>query len=207
MKKRALLPFVAALAIALAGCGAQAASPQPSPAEDADPAPVSAPAPMASVPSQGQADPQEPSEPLPNVSGKLPYIGMPAELIDATWLGPADEVADAVEGTGLLAGSVPYRWRAENGTGDLVFTAYVRDGEVLKVVKENLDKDYWKQPGSAVTRDFPDLGGEGGQVGGGASPRVPDPEDYDDAEDYANAAAGAFGSWDAAHDHWLEEMQ
>lgn len=207
MKKRALLPFAAALAIALAGCGAQAASPQPSPAEDADPAPVSAPAPTAPVPSQGQADPQEPSEPLPDVSGKLPYIGMPAELIDATWLGPADEVADAVEGTGLLAGSVPYRWRAENGTGDLVFTAYVRDGEVLKVVKENLGKDYWKQPGSAVTRDFPDLGGEGGQVGGGASPRVPDPEDYDNAEDYANAAASAFGSWDAAHDHWLEEMQ
>lgn len=207
MKLQALMPFVAALAIALAGCGAQAASPQPSPAEGADPAPVSAPAPTASVPSQGQADPREPSEPLPDVSGKLPYIGMPAELIDETWLGPADEVADAVEGTGLLAGSVPHRWRARNGTGDLVFSAYVRDGEVLKVVKENLGKDYWKQPGSAVTRDFPDRGGEGGQVGGGASPRVPDPEDFDDAEDYANAAAGAFGSWDAAHDHWLEEMQ
>ena len=207
MKKRALLPFAAALAIALAGCGAQAASPQPSPAEDADPAPVSAPAPTAPVPSQGQADPQEPSEPLPDVSGKLPYIGMPAELIDATWLGPADEVADAVEGTGLLAGSVPYRWRAENGTDDLVFSAYVRDGEVLKVVKENLGKNYWKQPGSAVAHDFPDLGGTGGQVGGSTSPRVPDPEDYDDAEDYANAAASAFGSWDAAHDHWLEEMQ
>lgn len=206
MKLQALMPFAAALAIALAGCGAQAASPQPSPAEDAGPAPVSAPAPTASVPSQGQADPQEPSEPLPDVSGKLPYIGMPAELIDATWLGPADEVADAVEGTGLLAGSAPYRWRAENGTDDLVFTAYVRDGEVLKVVKENLCKDYWKQPGSAVTRDFPDLGGEGEQVGG-ASSRVPDPEDFDDAEDYANAAASAFGSWDAAHDHWLEEMQ
>ena len=207
MKKRALLPFAAALAIALAGCGAQAASPQPSPAEGADPAPVSAPAPTASAPSRGQADPQEPSEPLPDVSGKLPYIGMPAELIDATWLGPVDEVADAVEGTGLLAGSVPHRWRARNGTGDLVFSAYVRDGEVLKVVKENLGKDYWKQPGSAVTRDFPGLEGEGEQVGGGASPRVPDPEDYDDAEDYANAAASAFGSWDAAHDHWLEEMQ
>lgn len=207
MKKRALLPFAAALAIALAGCGAQAASPQPSPAKDADPAPVSAPAPTVPSPSADQAKPQEPSEPLPDVSGKLPYIGMPAELIDATWLGPADEVADAVEGTGLLAGSVPHRWRARNGTSDLVFTAYVRDGEVLKVVKENLGKDYWKQPGSAVTRDFPDLGGEGGQVGGDASPRVPDPEDYDDAEDYANAAAGAFGSWDAAHDHWLEEMQ
>lgn len=207
MKKRALLPFVAALAIALAGCGAQAASPQPSTAKDADPAPVSAPVPTASAPSQGQAGPQEPSKPLPDVSDKLPYIGMPAELIDATWLGPADEVADAVEGTGLLAGSIPYRWRAENGTGDLVFTAYVRDGEVLKVVKENLGKDYWKQPGSAVSRDFPGLGSEGKQVGGGASPRVPDPEDYDDAEDYANAAAGAFGSWDAACDHWLEEMQ
>lgn len=207
MKKRALLPFVVALTIALTGCGAQAASQQPSPAKDADPAPVSAPAPTASVPSQGQADPQEPSEPLPDVSGKLPYIGMPAELIDETWLGPADEVADAVEGTGLLAGSVPHRWRARNGTGDLVFSAYVRDGEVLKVVKENLGKDYWKQPGSAVSRDFPDLGGEGEQVAGSASPRVPDPEDYDDAEDYADAAAGAFGSWDAAHDHWLEEMQ
>lgn len=207
MKMQTLMPFAAALAIALARCGAQAASPQPSPAEDADPAPVSAPAPTAPVPSQGQSEPQEPSEPLPDVSGKLPYIGMPAELIDATWLGPADEVADAVEGTGLLAESVPYRWHAENGTDDLVFSAYVRDGEVLKVVKENLCKDYWKQPGSAVARDFPDLGGEGGQVGGGASLRVPDPEDYDDAEDYANAAAGAFGSRDAAHDHWLEEMQ
>ena len=205
MKTRMLMPFAAALAIALAGCGAQAASQQPSPAKDAGPAPVSAPA--APTSSQNQAKPQEPSEPLPDVSGELPYIGMPAELIDATWLGPVDEVADAVEGTGLLAGSIPHRWRARNGTGDLVFSAYVRDGEVLKVVKENLGKDYWKQPGSAVTRDFPDLGGEGGQVGGGASPRVPDPEDYDDAEDYADAAAGAFGSWDAAHDHWLEEMQ
>ena len=195
MKPQALMPFAMALAIPLAGCGAQAASPQPPPAKDADPAPVSAPAPTASVPSQGQADPQEPSEPLPDVSDELPYISMPAELIDATWLGQADEVADAVEGTGLLAESVPHRWRARNGTGDLVFTAYVRDGEVLKVVKENLGKDYWKQPGSAVSRDFPDLGGEGGQVGGGASPHVPDPEDYDDAKDYANAAAGAFGSW------------
>ena len=205
MKTRMLMPFAAALAIALAGCGVQASSQQPSPAKDAVPAPVSAPA--APTSSQDQAKPQMPSEPLPDVSGELPYIGMPAELIDATWLGPADEVADAVEGTGLLAGSIPYRWHARNGTGDLVFSAYVRDGVVLKVVKENLGKDYWKQPGSAVTRDFPDLGGEGEQVGGGASPRVPDPEDYDDAEDYADAAAGAFGSWDAAHDHWLEEMQ
>lgn len=205
MKTRMFIPFAAALVIALTGCGAQAASQQPSPAKDADPAPVSASA--EPTPSQDQAKPQEPSEPLPDVSGKLPYIAMPAELIDETWLGPADEVADAVESTGLLAGSVPHRWRARNGTGDLVFSAYVRDGEVLKVVKENLGKDYWKQPGSAVTRDFPDLGGEGEQVADSASPRVPDPEDYDDAEDYANAAAGAFGSWDAAHDHWLEEMQ
>lgn len=207
MKTRMFIPFAAALAIALTGCRAQAASPQPSPAKDADPAPVSAPASTVPSPSADQAKPQEPSEPLPDVRGKLPYIGMPAELIDATWLGPADEVADAVEGTGLLAGSVPHRWRARNGTDDLVFTAYVRDGEVLKVVKENLCKDYWKQPGSAVARDFPDLGGTGGQVGGSTSPRVPDPEDYDDAEDYADAAASAFGSWDAAHDHWLEEMQ
>ena len=203
MKKRALFPFPAmlALAVALAGCGAQAASMQPSPTKAADPVPA------APAPSQDQEQPQEPSEPLPDVSGELPYIGMPAELIDKTWLGPADEVADAVEGTGLLAGSVPHRWRARNGTGDLVFSAYVRDGEVLKVVKENLGKDYWKQPGSAVSRDFPDLGDEGEQVADSASPRVPDPEDFDDAEDYANAAASAFGSWDAAHDHWLEEMQ
>ena len=205
MKTRMFIPFSAALAIALTGCGAQAASQQPSPAKDADPAPVSAPA--EPTPSQDQAKPQEPSEPLPDVSGKLPYIGMPAELIDETWLGPADEVADAVEGTGLLAGSIPHRWRARNGTSDLIFSAYVRDGEVLKVVKENLGKDYWRQPGGAGTRDLPDLGGAGEQVGVSASPRVPDPEDYDDAEDYANAAAGAFGSWDAAHDHWLEEMQ
>ena len=148
MKTRMFIPFAAALAIALTGCGAQAASQQPSPAKDADPAPVSAPAEPTS--SQNQTKPQESSEPLPDVSGKLPYIGMPAELIDETWLGPVDEVDDAVEGTGLLAGSVPHRWRARNGTGDLVFSAYVRDGEVLKVVKENLGKDYWKQPGSAT---------------------------------------------------------
>lgn len=137
-----------------------------------------------------------------DVSDKLPYKGMPAEYIDQTWLGPADEMGDQISG-GKYNGGTPYYWRARNGTDDLVFAAYVKDSEVAGVAKFNLGKNYW-DGGS----EYPDLEASGEAVGKHdfAQAAKPDPDGWDDAEDYANANSSYFNSWEEAHDYWLEEM-
>ncbi len=43
-----------------------------------------------------------------DVRSKLAYVGMPADYIDVTWLGPADEVGEKVT-SGKYAGATPYR--------------------------------------------------------------------------------------------------
>ena len=87
----------------------------------------------------GQTDQQQLQE---DVSTRLPYVGMSASLIDSTYLGVHDSQGDQITG-GQLRGSVPYTWYAQNGTGDMLFTAYVKDGQVIKVAKFNLSKNYW----------------------------------------------------------------
>lgn len=146
-------------------------------------------------------------EPTLDVSGKLPYKGMPSSYIDQTWLGPADEVGDELD-AGACKGSVPYSWHARNGTGDLVFTAYVKDGEVISVAKSNLSKNYWGDGSSRFGSDLPDLDASGETVKGNSSTGAakPDPDGWDDAEDYANANSSSFNTWDEAYEYWLEEM-
>ncbi len=142
-----------------------------------------------------------------DVSGRLPYKGMPAEHIYQTWLGPADEVGEQITG-GKLKGSTPYYWNARNGTDDRVFAAYVKNGEVIGVTKFNLGKNYWGDGSSVVSSDLPDLEASGESVGknGSSSTAKPDPDGWDDAEDYANANSSRFTSWDEAYEFWLEEM-
>lgn len=142
-----------------------------------------------------------------DVSDRLPYKGMPAEYIDQTWLGPADEVGDQIS-RGKYKGGAPYYWRARNGTDDLVFAAYVKDDEVAGVAKFNLGKNYWGGGSSAFSNEFPDLEASGEAVGkhDSAQAAKPDPDGWDDAEDYANANFSYFNSWDEAYEYWLEEM-
>lgn len=142
------------------------------------------------------------------IAESMPYIGMPEELIGDTWLGTPDQVDDPVAGGGLLVGSVPYRWCAENGTGDVVFTAYVRDGEVVKVSKELEGTTYWRTPGSAVSSYYPDLAASGEAVEK-KTPGLPeDPMDYSSPNEYADNAQGWFlanGSedpWYDAYRYW-----
>lgn len=142
-----------------------------------------------------------------DVIDRLPYKGMPAEYIDQTWLGAADEVGEQVTG-GKLKGSTPYYWNARNGTDDRVFAAYVKNGEVIGVAKYNMGKNYWGDGSSVVSSDLPDLEASGESVGknGSASTSKPDPDGWDDAEDYADANSSQFKSWDEAYEYWLEEM-
>ncbi len=145
-----------------------------------------------------------------SVGNRLPYVGMSGDLIDATWLGPASGVGDKTEG-GKFAGSTPYYWRAQNGTNDLVFSAYVKDGEVVMVAKFNTSKNYWGSAGgsSVLSRELPDLYASGETVEKDASAAQdgkPDADGWDDPDDYAKANADAFDSYDAAYDYWLEEM-
>ncbi len=143
-----------------------------------------------------------------DVRSKLAYVGMPADYIDVTWLGPADEVGEKVT-SGKYAGATPYRWRAKNGSNDLVFSAYVKDGEVVMVAKCNTGKNYWgsSDGSSALSRELPDLFASGETVKEKTSQSAkPDPDSWDDPDDYAAANESAFDSYDAAFDYWLEEM-
>ena len=143
-----------------------------------------------------------------DVRNRLAYVGMPADYIDVTWLGPADEVGEKVT-SGKYAGATPYRWRAKNGTNDLVFSAYVKDDEVVMVAKCNTGKNYWGSSGgsSALSRELPDLFASGETVNEKTSQSAkPDPDGWDDPDDYAAANESAFDSYDAAFDYWLEEM-
>ena len=151
----------------------------------------------------GQTDQQQLQE---DVSTRLPYVGMSANLIDSTYLGAHDSQGDQITG-GQLRGSVPYTWYAQNGTGDMLFTAYVKDGKVIKVAKFNLSKNYWSNG------DLPDRTASGeakASSGATSSTFTPsaDPEDYDTPEEYADeaqgefAAAGSTDAWNDAYAYW-----
>lgn len=143
------------------------------------------------------------------LSESLPYVDMPEEAIDATWLGPHDVMDPVILDGGLLEGSVPYRWCAENGSGDVVFTAYVRNGRVIKVNKDNSHTTYWRNQGEQTTFDLPDLHASGEHVE--VEPlegNMPDPLDYTNGEQYADAAEewfrrhGSEDPWNDALDYW-----
>ena len=144
------------------------------------------------------------SEDLPDVSGRLPYKGMPASLIGETWLGPADEVGETLS-CGKFKGSKPYKWYSRDGKHFLVFTAYVNDSEVLKVEKSGLKKSYWYD-GTVTGRDLPDLYGTGEDATESAKKTIPDPDGWDDPDDYAEDCSEYFGSRAEAYEYWCEEM-
>lgn len=126
------------------------------------------------------------------IAETLPYKGMPASLIDDTWLGEHDGTEEPLD-SGNWSGATPYYWIAHNGTGDKVFTAYVLDGKVAKIIKWDLYKDYWSIPGESATRDLPDLYAAGERVERPKLPaKLPDPADYTDPDLYAMDAEDYF---------------
>lgn len=138
------------------------------------------------------------------LSDRLPYIGLPADLVDSTWLGPHSSESEPVE-SGMLEGATPYHWVAHDGTQ--IFAAYIRDGKVIKVAKFYVGTDYWNAADGSDL-DKPNLDGTGTQIDNRLPPQLVDPEDFDNAEDYADNAAdyfeyyGAKDPWMAAVDFW-----
>ena len=209
MRKRpalALAALLAALVLATAGCSA------PDAASDAEPTSTWSSGSQAETPATPDATDAEVADEQPaqqeDVSHGLPHRGMSAELIDATWLGAHDDTGDVVQG-GQLTGCVPYNWRAQNGTGDMVFAAYVRDGEVIRVSKFNMGTDYWIDAGRR-SRALPDRAASGAQAASGGAGWSPseDPQDYGSPEEYADNAQGEFAAhgsadpWNEAYNYW-----
>ena len=134
------------------------------------------------------------------IAEALPYENMPASLIDDTWLGAHDGTEGAIGGTSKWAGATPYYWLAHNGTGDKVFEAYVRDGKVVRVIKDNVELDYWSEAGKLLSRNLPDLDAAGKRVERTRLPaKLPDPADYDDPDSYAMDAEGYFREHGSEH--------
>lgn len=138
--------------------------------------------------SEEAAEPEPPRTPDGTpLSEALPYEGLAIWDIDKTWLGPHDEQG---EPEGAYGGDVvPYYWHADNGTGDRVFCAYVRESRVVKVKKIGKDTTYWALEGDPyATRDLPDLTSSGEVVRTHEVPSIegepPHPEDYDDPEEF-----------------------
>ena len=154
--------------------------------------------------SSAQANQQQAQE---DVSNRLPYVGMSASLIDSTYLGAHEKQGDQVTG-GQLRGSVPYTWYAQNGTGDMLFSAYVKDGRVIKVAKFNLSKNYWSNGSLPDRTASGEAKASSGSADSGAFTPSADPEDYDTPEAYADeaqgefAAAGSADSWNDACAYW-----
>ena len=151
------------------------------------------------------------------ISESLPYKGMDVAFIDVTWLGEHDGEGDTLGGTSSKAGSTPYYWLANNGTGDKVFTAYVRDGEVIAVNRDNSSTNYWMSEDGAY--DYPDLNASGEEVDDDDDDDsdeddssvhiiLEDPLDYDSAEEYADnaykdfEALGSDDPWNDAIEYW-----
>lgn len=171
------------------------------------------PAPPAAAPSTPSVTSAQTSQApeTPDVSQVLPYKGMDASLIDATWLGPHDGQDDETT-AGQAKGATPIWWNARNGSGDRIFTAYVRNGEVVRVTRDNQGKNYWRIVGNTGQRDLPDLWATGELVPSRAEEEPPDPDGWDNADDYAEAnhgyflAHGAGNPYDDAFEYWLENM-
>ena len=144
------------------------------------------------------------------ISESMPYVGMDAKFIDVTWMGEHDGT-DEVLDSGKWEGGTPYYWLADNDTGDRVFTAIVLDGEVAKVNKDNSYLDYWYDPDSILTLDYPDMDAAGERPEDDDDDAdYPDTDDYSSAEEYADEAQGDFeaaGSddpWNDAYDYWWD---
>lgn len=76
------------------------------------------------------------------------------------------------------------------------------------VAKCNLGKNYWGDGTGVLSSELPDLDASGEAMGrdGSSSSAKPDPDGWDDAEDYADANSSSFKTWDEAYEYWLEEI-
>lgn len=128
------------------------------------------------------------------VAHAMPWKGMPATLIGSTYLGEPDETGGVIDG-GLLDGGTPYYWRSRNEKHERVFEAVVRDGEVIDVSRWNQGANYWPESTSLNADALPilDASGARNDVSSGA-PDLPDPNDYDNPDDY-EADAEDYFTW------------
>lgn len=126
---------------------------------------------------------------------------MPAELLDKTWLGAPERTGEIIDG-GLFDGGVTYYWYSSNGLHDVLFSATVRDGEVINVAKWNTGRNYWEGYWGLPNRDA------SGEVVKATAPTYESPYDYDSPDDYADTAEDYFrwlgcdDPYDAAYQHW-----
>lgn len=137
---------------------------------------------------------------------KLPYVGLSSVWIADTWLGEPDEIDTVPISGGTKEGAITYKWKAKNGTDDVVFSAYVRDDAVIAVNRGYSATDYWPD-----LWDMPDLYASGTPRETETytpEPTPPDPADYDDPEDYADDTSDWFEKhgyddpWGAAEEYW-----
>lgn len=140
------------------------------------------------------------------LSKKLPYIGLSAKYIDETWLGKHDEYdGKPIEG-GQKEGAVTYTWTSDNGKNDPIFKAYVRDGKVIAVLRDNLYTDYW--PGDIACK-YPNLKATGRSTSEDTEV-PPDVSDYSSPSAYADSEEEWFrdngykNPYDAAYAYWEE---
>lgn len=135
------------------------------------------------------------------VEESLPWQGMPAELLDKTWLGTPERTGEIIDG-GLFDGGVTYYWYSTNGLHDVLFSATVRDGEVINVAKWNTGRNYWEGYWGLPNRNA------SGEAVKAAAPTYESPYDYDSPDDYADTAEDYFrwlgcdDPYDAAYQHW-----
>lgn len=134
-------------------------------------------------------------------------VGMDSSLIDETELGPHDGDPKRIDG-GLWKGGYSYYWCARNGTGGQVFSAIVKDDEVVKVNRFNTAKDYWND-GTVLGHDSPDLYAAGAEVPRDTlPPQLDDPVDYATPEEFADNNEGYFqyygydNPWEATFEYW-----
>ena len=140
-----------------------------------------------------------------NLSSLLPYRGLSEQWIDDTWLGRHDAYDPNPCNEYRREGTTRYFWTARNGTGDVVFTAYMRDGVVVDTRRDNGWTDYWPD-----IDGYPDLYASGRQNLPETRSAYPDedPTDYLSPDDYADNAADWFADqgyndpWAAAYEYW-----
>lgn len=133
---------------------------------------------------------------------------MSARYIDSTELGAHND-GEEVLADGRWKGGTAYYWSAYS-TGDRVFSAIVKGGEVVKVNKYNTYKNYWAD-GSFMGKDFPDMNASGERVeksSSTSSSELPNVYGYDDpslfaddAEDYFRQM-GSSDPWQDAYAYW-----
>lgn len=150
-------------------------------------------------PSTTTPAPQAEDLPTANPDGKplaqsMPWKGMPTALLGSTYLGEPDETGEVIDG-GLLDGGTPHYWRSHNERHERVFEAVVRGGEVIDVSRWNTGRNYWPPETSLRASALPILDASGDKnPESGAAPDLPDPNDYDDPDDY-EADAEDYFAW------------